>query len=59
MSAAKKRYEAPSIQLIQFEDTENVSTSNLYFSCEDGLKGNYRDWGSCDLTYISDNSLDT
>lgn len=60
MITTKKRYEAPRAQLIQFEGNDIVTTSpGLYFSCEDGIKGNYRDWSSCDIEYISDNSLDT
>lgn len=60
MITTKKRYEAPRAQLIQFEGNDILTTSSdYYFSCEDGIKGNYRDWSACDITYISDNSLDT
>lgn len=60
MIATKKSYEAPNVQLIQFDGNDVIATSgeNWWFDCAQNMKGNYRD-SHCDIDFTSDNSTDT
>lgn len=61
MIATKKSYEAPNVQLIQFDGNDVIATSGTWFNCTSGWGGDYGldDYDTCETWAVTDNSMGT